>query len=109
MAGGTLGALAGPALGNAAPTVSATTALPAEYRVEGVRLKPERTAMSIDDFLWGTQKIFGFTFEMYPRSSNPGFYPPDEVIPEETARNKEAVLKLIEYADCPYRAIGQSC
>ena len=35
---------------------------------------------SIDDWLWGVHKIFGYTFEMYPRSSNPGFYPPDEVI-----------------------------
>ena len=35
---------------------------------------------TIDDWLWGTQGIFGYTFEMYPRTSNPGFYPPDEAI-----------------------------
>ena len=35
---------------------------------------------SIDDWLWGVHGIFGYTFEMYPRTSNPGFYPPDEVI-----------------------------
>ncbi|MGH3736223.1 MAG: M14 family zinc carboxypeptidase [Micromonosporaceae bacterium] len=64
---------------------------------------------SIDDFLWGRHKIFGYTFEMYPRSSNPGFYPPDEVIPRETSRNREAVLRLLEYSDCPYRVIGQTC
>ncbi len=65
---------------------------------------------SIDDFLWGAHKIYGFTFEMYPGSQGGGgFYPPDEVIPEQTARNKEAVLKLLEYADCPPRAIGQTC
>ena len=44
---------------------------------------------------------------MYPRSSNPGFYPPDEVIGRETTRNSEAVLRLLEAADCPYRVIGK--
>ncbi|MGH3712252.1 MAG: M14 family zinc carboxypeptidase [Micromonosporaceae bacterium] len=64
---------------------------------------------SIDDFLWGRHKIFGYTFEMYPRSSNPGFYPPDEVIPAQTSRNREAVLRLLEYSDCPYRIINKTC
>jgi carboxypeptidase T len=44
---------------------------------------------------------------MYPRSSPPGFYPPDEVIARETARNRAAVLYLLDLSDCPYRAIGQ--
>jgi predicted phage tail protein len=44
---------------------------------------------------------------MYPKSSSPGFYPPDEVIPAQTIRNREAVLYLISYADCPYRTIGK--
>ena len=35
---------------------------------------------TIDDWLWGQHKIFGYTFEMYPRTSSPGFYPPDAVI-----------------------------
>ncbi|MGY0231671.1 M14 family zinc carboxypeptidase [Longispora urticae] len=59
------------------------------------------------DWLWADQKIFAYTFEMYPSSGGGGFYPPDEVIPAQTSRNKEAVLKLSEYADCPYRAIGK--
>lgn len=59
------------------------------------------------DWAYGVHKIFAFTFEMYPKTSNPGFYPPDEVIPAETARNKEAVLYLAEQADCPYRVIGK--
>ncbi|GIG61835.1 hypothetical protein Lfu02_62070 [Longispora fulva] len=59
------------------------------------------------DWLWADQKIFAYTFEMYPSSGGGGFYPPDEVIPAQTSRNKEAVLKLAEYADCPYRAIGK--
>ncbi|MFF5702270.1 M14 family metallopeptidase [Streptomyces sp. NPDC012794] len=62
---------------------------------------------TIDDWLWGDQKIFGYTFEMYPSSGGGGFYPPDEVIDRETARNKEAVLQLLENADCMYRSIGK--
>ncbi|MEI7033022.1 M14 family metallopeptidase [Streptomyces pratensis] len=63
---------------------------------------------SIDDWLWGAQRIFGYTFEMYPRSSwSGGFYPPDEVIERETSRNRDAVLQLIENADCMYRSIGK--
>ncbi|MEU0007089.1 M14 family metallopeptidase [Streptomyces sp. NPDC006314] len=64
---------------------------------------------SIDDYLWGTQKIFDYTFEMYPASGfGGGFYPPDEVIERETSRNKDAVLQLLENADCMYRAIGKA-
>ncbi|MCI3272763.1 M14 family metallopeptidase [Streptomyces cylindrosporus] len=64
---------------------------------------------SIDDYLWGTQKIFSYTFEMYPTSSSGGgFYPPDEVIERETSRNRDAVLQLLENADCMYRSIGKA-
>ncbi|MFG2877770.1 M14 family metallopeptidase [Streptomyces sp. NPDC048337] len=62
---------------------------------------------TIDDWLWGNQKIFAYTFEMYPESGGGGFYPPDEVIDRETARNKDAVLQLLENADCMYRSIGK--
>ncbi|MCQ9133879.1 M14 family metallopeptidase [Streptomyces hilarionis] len=63
---------------------------------------------SIDDYLWGTQKIFSYTFEMYPTSgAGGGFYPPDEVIERETSRNRDAVLQLLENADCMYRSIGK--
>ncbi|MGW4872898.1 M14 family metallopeptidase [Streptomyces chartreusis] len=62
---------------------------------------------SIDDWLWGNQKIFSYTFEMYPRSGGGGFYPPDEVIERETSRNRDAVLQLLENADCMYRSIGK--
>jgi carboxypeptidase T len=63
---------------------------------------------SIDDWLWGTYKIFSYTFEMYPKNGSPGFYPPDEQIVTQTTRNKEAVLRLIEYSDCVYRIIGKA-
>lgn len=59
------------------------------------------------DWAYGAHKIFAFTFEMYPKTSNPGFYPPASRIPTETARNREAVLYLAEQADCPYRTIGK--
>ena len=60
------------------------------------------------DWLWGTHKIFAYTFELYPRSSSGGgFYPPASVITRETTRNREAALLLAEVADCPYKAIGK--
>ncbi len=63
----------------------------------------------IDDWLWGTEKIFTYTFEMYPGSaSGGGFYPPDEVIGRETARNREAVLQFLDASDCVYEVIGKA-
>src|SRR6266511_1059800 len=60
------------------------------------------------DWMWGSQGIFAYTFEMFPTSSaGGGVYPPDEVIPRETSRTRAASLRLAEYADCPYRAIGK--
>ena len=58
---------------------------------------------------YGEQRTFVFTFEMYPGwgcKGCGGFYPPDTVIDRETTRNTEAVLYLLEQADCPYRAAG---
>ncbi|MFI6533514.1 M14 family zinc carboxypeptidase [Nonomuraea sp. NPDC050547] len=62
---------------------------------------------TIDDWMWGVYKIFSFTFEMYPRTASPGFYPPDEQIVPQTTRNREAVLRFLEYSDCVYRIIGK--
>jgi carboxypeptidase T len=63
---------------------------------------------SIGDWMWGNQRIFSYTFEMYPRSaSGGGFYPPGSVINRETSRNRQAVLILLENADCMYRSIGK--
>jgi carboxypeptidase T len=59
------------------------------------------------DWMWGSQGIFAYTFEMYPSNgSSQGFYPPDEVIATQTSRNRDASLMLAEYADCPYRIAG---
>ncbi len=41
-------------------------------------------------------------------TSTARFYPPDEVIGPQTERNKEAILRLIEAAGCPYSLIGKS-
>ncbi|MBL7259457.1 M14 family metallopeptidase [Paractinoplanes lichenicola] len=60
------------------------------------------------DWLWGTHKIFAYTFEMYPRTaSGGGFYPPASVITRETTRNRESAVLLAEVADCPYKVIGK--
>ena len=61
------------------------------------------------DWMYGSQRIFAFTFELYPAggAKQSDFYPPDEIIARETARNRDAVLYLIGIADCPYRAIGK--
>jgi hypothetical protein len=60
------------------------------------------------DWLYGVHRIFAFAFEMYPvTSSQGGFYPPDEVIPAQTSRNRAAVLYLLEQAACPYAVIGK--
>ena len=65
---------------------------------------------SIDDWLWADQHVYSFTFEMYPSSGGiNGFYPPDEVIGRETSRNRDAVLMLLDYSDCPPRVIGATC
>ena len=65
---------------------------------------------SIIDWLWATQGIFAYTFEMYPgpNPSGNGFYPPASVITAQTTRNKEASLQLAEFADCVYRIIGKA-
>ena len=63
---------------------------------------------TINDWLYGVHHILNYTFEMYPVTSGQGgFYPPDEVIPAQTSRNRAAVLYLLEQADCPYDVIGK--
>jgi hypothetical protein len=63
---------------------------------------------TINDWLYGVHGILNYTFEMYPQTSGQGgFYPPDEVIPAQTSRNRSAILYLLQQADCPYRVIGK--
>jgi len=63
---------------------------------------------TINDWLYGVHRIFTFIFEMYPVTSGQGgFYPPDEVIPAQTSRNRAAVLYLLEQSPCVYAVIGK--
>ncbi|MGI8307515.1 M14 family metallopeptidase [Saccharopolyspora hattusasensis] len=52
------------------------------------------------DWMWGQHKILAYTFEMYPANGDgiDGFYPPDDVIEKETARNDAAVDILLREA-----------
>lgn len=56
---------------------------------------------SFVDWAYGRHGIFAYAFEMYPVTSNPGFYPEDESIKRETERNKQAALYLAEKAAEP--------
>ncbi len=62
------------------------------------------------DWLYGAQRIFSFTFEMYPSAAqNSGRsrdYPPELAIGPQTSRNRDAVLYLVGMAGCPYAALG---
>ena len=55
------------------------------------------------DYLYGTYRIFAYTFEMSNRD-----YPKTSFIAPETGRNKEAVLWLAERAWCPLSVLGAS-
>ena len=57
---------------------------------------------------YGNQRLFVFTLEMYPTwgSKAGGFKPDDAVIEEQTSRNRDAVLYLLEQSDCPWRSAG---
>ena len=61
------------------------------------------------DWLYGAQRIFSFTWELYPTEKPTVWqdhYPPDEVIATQTARNKAALLYLLDVGGCPWRSIG---
>lgn len=64
------------------------------------------------DWAYGSQRIWMYTFELYPSHSKVSglarFYPPDELIRRETERNRKAILYLIERAGCRYSVIGQA-
>ncbi len=63
---------------------------------------------SINDWLYGVHGILNYTFEMYPATTwLGGFYPPAQVIATETARNRSAILYLLDRAACPYSVIGK--
>jgi hypothetical protein len=61
------------------------------------------------DWLYGLQRIFSFTWELYPTEKPTVWgdhYPADENIAPQTARNRSALLYFLDIAGCPYRSLG---
>jgi murein tripeptide amidase MpaA len=61
---------------------------------------------SHDDWFYGALGIYAMTWELYPRSAVPGFYPPDSVIATQTARNRLALRYTLAMAHDPAMAVG---
>lgn len=57
------------------------------------------------DWAYGARHIYAFTFEL----SGDGFYPGDEIIPSEQARNRAAALYVAQVADCPTVVVDTLC
>jgi hypothetical protein len=63
------------------------------------------------DWLYGSQRIFSFTWELYPPETSTVWgdhYPADENIATQTARNRSALLWFLHTAACPHSAIGRT-
>jgi putative cell wall-binding protein len=63
------------------------------------------------DWMYGAYRIFSFTIELYPKEKKIGeglVYPSDSDIAKQTARNRGALLYLIDAAACPYAAIAKA-
>ena len=61
------------------------------------------------DWLYGTQRIFSFTWELYPPETATVWgdhYPADENIATQVARNKSALLWFLAVGACPYGTIN---
>ena len=61
------------------------------------------------DWMYGTQRIFSFTWELFPTETPTVWgdhYPADENIAPQTARNKAALLYFLSNGGCPYWTIG---
>lgn len=61
------------------------------------------------DWLYGTQRIFSFTWELYPLETATVWgdhYPADEYIAAQVARNKSALLWFLAVGACPYGTIS---
>jgi carboxypeptidase T len=58
-----------------------------------------------NDWMYGALHRYPITIEM----SGGGFYPPDEIIPSESARNWDAAVFVASIADCPTRIVGVPC
>jgi hypothetical protein len=63
------------------------------------------------DWLYGSQRIFSFTWELYPPETATVWgdhYPPDEAIATQTARNRNALLYFLTVGSCPHQTINRT-
>ena len=63
------------------------------------------------DWMYGRQRIFSYTWELYPAETPTVWgdhYPPDETIAAATANNRTALLYFLSASWCPYAAIGKT-
>jgi hypothetical protein len=63
------------------------------------------------DWLYHQYRIFSFTWELYPTDQTTlaaDVYPPYSIVATQTARNRGALLYLIDAAACPYAVIGKA-
>jgi hypothetical protein len=63
------------------------------------------------DWLYGSQRIFSFTWELYPPETATVWgdhYPPDEAIATQTARNRNALLYFLNVGACPHQTINRT-
>jgi len=63
------------------------------------------------DWLYGRQRIFSYTWELYPPETPTVWgdhYPPDETIATATAHNRSALLYFLSVGWCPYSTIGRT-
>jgi hypothetical protein len=58
---------------------------------------------TFSSWMYGVHRVFSFVIELGSVSR-----PSDERIQKEARRNREAVLRLMEAADCPYRLVGRA-
>ncbi len=62
------------------------------------------------DWMYGVHRIFSYTWELYPPETATVWgdhYPADERIAAQTARNRTALLFVIDVGACPYRWTGK--
>jgi hypothetical protein len=63
------------------------------------------------DWMYGVHRIFSYTWELYPPETATVWgdhYPADERIAAQTARNRTALLFVIDVGACPYRWTGKT-
>lgn len=63
------------------------------------------------DWLYGTQRIFSYTWELYPTETATVWgdhYPPDETIAAATAHNRSALLYFLTVGACPHQTINRT-